>query len=130
MKRPAPLVDLVRKRQLKTHLAEVKRLMAGNPALAARTQQMLSGELPCPDLEEPMKKTDKPVAVKVGVKPVMARLPGELVGRATALLPRLAGTPAMAAAGRPTTTAVIRVALSLGLAELERQHPASGSEQP
>ena len=42
--------------------------------------------------------------------------------RAEALIPELAGKPIMAAVGDPTVAAVIRLALVLGLIQLEEEH--------
>ena len=112
-KRGGEVVDLDRERRLQEHTEALRALLAGNPRLQERTNAMLAGELPCPDLEEPMSKTPNPTVV---------RIPGDLVARCQALMPLLEQEPDLAAVGRLTTSAVIRVALSRGLVSLEEQY--------
>lgn len=50
------------------------------------------------------------------------RLPADWIAHADALATRLHGAPELAA-GRSSRAAVLRVAISLGLAELERWYP-------
>ena len=118
-KRGGEVVDLDRERRLQEHTEALRALLAGNPRLQERTNAMLAGELPCPDLEEPMSETPNPTVV---------RIPGDLVARCQALMPLLEQEPDLAAVGRLTTSAVIRVALSRGLASLEEQY--KGKRKP
>lgn len=81
------------------YLAEVDRLAAA-PARALALQEAAKGK-------------DRQKVVKV---PLSSWL------RAEALMPVLDGTREMAAAGDPTVAAVIRLALVLGLEQLEKEH--------
>ena len=48
------IVDLARERRIRTNLAKLKEMLAGNPELARRTHDALTGKLAAPDLEEAM----------------------------------------------------------------------------
>ncbi len=110
------VVDLPRVRgalkRLEEHLEAHPELKGG------RTAAFLAGEL-----EGAMLPRGDDMPQKV------VKLPEELFERAAALLPRLEGTEALAAAGRPSTIAVVRLALTLGLLELEGRYPDGGGEE-
>ena len=109
-------VDLARARAAEV---ELEALLTAHPELRERTALFLAGKLDAGPMEEPMSEKQNPQVVKVA---------GELVARARALVPHLEGTPTMAAVPRVTGAAVLRVALSLGLAELERRTAAGEGE--
>ena len=52
----------------------------------------------------------------------VVKIPQSSWERAEALIPALEGKPLMAAAGDPTVAAVVRLALVLGLEQLEKEH--------
>ena len=56
----------------------------------------------------------------------VVKIPQASWDRAEALIPELAGKTIMAAVGDPTVAAVVRLALVLGLEQLEKEH----GEQP
>jgi hypothetical protein len=60
---------------------------------------------------------------------IVLRLPAALLKRVDALAPRIAAAPAMMAF-RVTRSAVLRLALERGLAELETEHGASAPKRP
>lgn len=94
--------------------------LRADSALAERTLAMLRGELECPDLEEPPVRDEVPTSV---------RLPGDLVKRLDALIPRLERVPALAALGPLTRSRVLRLALVTGIETLEVKHPGA-TERP
>jgi len=102
-------VDLARARAAEV---ELEALLTAHPEMGERTALFLAGKLDAGPLEEPMNE-----------KPQVVKMPGDLVARARALVPRLKGTPTMAAVARVTAAAVMRLALSRGLEELERTAP-------
>jgi len=108
-------VDLARARAAEV---ELEALLTAHPELRERTALFLAGKL-AGRKDEPMSEKQSPQVVKI---------PAFLVARARALVPHLEGTPTMAAAPRVTGAAVLRVALSIGLAELERRTTAG--EEP
>jgi len=101
-------VDLARARAAEV---ELEALLKAHPEMGERTALFLAGKL-AGRKEEPMNE-----------KPQVVKMPGDLVARARALVPRLKGTPTMAAVARVTAAAVMRLALSRGLEELERTAP-------
>lgn len=103
-------VDLARARAAEERIAA---RVAANPALAARTSAMLAGELPCPDLEDPMPRA--------GQHPFNVRLPATIIARLDALIPAAHTAPELVTTGRITRSDVIRVALVRGLAQLEAE---------
>lgn len=52
-------------------------------------------------------------------QPQVVKLPSDLIARAKDLIPRVSTLPHFLAVGAPSASSVLRVALSLGLAELE-----------
>jgi len=111
-KRP---VDLARARDAEPRL---EALLTAHPELAERTARYLAGELPGRG------ETTMPAPHKV------VKLPAALFNEAARLLPLLDGRPELAAAGRPSTMAVVRWALALGLAELRRTAGTTGKPDP
>jgi len=107
------LVNLGRERRIRGNLAELHALLADNATLADRTQRLMAGELPCPGLEEE-NMTERELQ--------SARIPANLMARANALVPVLEGVPELAAFGRVTKSAVIRLALFKGLQALEDEY--------
>ncbi len=92
-----------------------------SPELAARTAAMLWGELACPDMEaDDMGK----------MKHVPMRLPEQMVERLDALVPLLEDDRRMEVGGEVDRAKVIRLALSIGLAQLERDTAATEAESP
>jgi len=77
---------------------------------------MLAGELPCPDLEDET-MTERPLE--------SVRLPADLMARAEALVPLMEKDPELSAFGRVSKSAVVRLALHRGLANLEEQYGKS-----
>lgn len=61
---------------------------------------------------------------------VAVRIPAELVSRADALLPVVTNLPDAAGLTRPTRAGVIRVALTRGLASMERDLARAGKAPP
>ena len=55
------------------------------------------------------------------------RLPPDLLELAESLVERLQGAPIMAAAGIVNRSTVLRLAIRLGLQELERKHAGQGA---
>lgn len=53
---------------------------------------------------------------------ISLRLPGELLARADALIPKLAELGAATSTGEVNRSHVLRLALTLGIAQLEQQH--------
>ena len=103
-------------RRVRAGLDRIGGAVEGRPALADRTAALLRGDLRCPDLEAaPMGK----------MLHVPLRLPEKLVGRADALVPLLESDPRMEAVGRVVRATVLRLALSIGLAQLERDTAAA-----
>lgn len=107
-------VDLARARAAEEGL---KALLTAHPEIGERTARHLAGELPAGRKDAPM---TEPLNVEKHA-PQVVKLPGDLVARARDLLPRLIGRPELAAVARPTVAAVLRLALSLGLTELEKR---------
>ena len=107
-------VDLARERRIRRHLARLRGLLEADPGLEARTRGMLAGEIPCPDLEDPMAHD---AAVNL-------RLPQALLDRAEALVPALEADPKLQAS-RVTRAVVIRLALAKGLEALEEEYRAA-----
>lgn len=104
-------VDLVR---VRASLARLDVLAEGHPRERAAA---LENEL----LEALMAEEDGPGAIPV-------KLPRELLDRADALIPALRADPELAPLlGRVSRTAVVRVALMRGLAELERAAKRRGA---
>ena len=56
------------------------------------------------------------------------KLPQDLFDRAEALVARMTDAPELFAASRKSTAAVIRLAMSIGLKELEQKYPATDGE--
>ena len=110
--RPAPVVDLAAVRAAE---ARLDRLLADHPELRDRTAAMLAGDLPCPDLEEPMAVTRNPQS------PVNIRLPQSLLDRADALVPVAGQAPELATQTTITRADVLRLAVLRGLAALEAE---------
>jgi len=88
--------------------------LQGDPALQARTQAVLQGEIPCPDLEDPDVAKDANALTSM-------RIPESLLTRADALVPRLEAVrePGLASVSRHQ---VLVRALARGLDVLEREH--------
>jgi len=105
------VVDLARERRIRRHLAKLRGLLDADPGLDERTRAMLAGEIPCPDLEEPMAHD---AAVNL-------RLPQALLDRAEALVPALEADVKLQAS-RVTRAVVIRLALARGLEALEAEY--------
>jgi len=97
---------------IREHLDALRALLDGNPELRERTTAMLAGELPCPDLEEPM--TERPLE--------SVRLPGDMMARAEALIPAMQKDPELTAFGNVNKSSVVRLALHKGLTLLEEQY--------
>lgn len=106
------VVDLDRERRVRVQLNGLRDLLADDPDLAERTQEMLAGELPCSDLEDEM--TERPLE--------SVRLPSDLMERAEALVPLMKQDGELAAFGRVSKSAVVRLALHRGLVSLEDQY--------
>lgn len=114
--------ELARERRIEAALAELGDILEKNPQLAERTKDMLSGELPCPALEEPM-SNDAALSM---------RLPNELLERVDALVPVLQRQPEFSVwkISRPQ---VIRMAINVGLEHLEDrygQEPTAEGKKP
>lgn len=86
------------------------------PALQARTQAVLQGALPCPDLGDPMAKPVPNLLTSI-------RLPQDLLKLADALVPRLQGDPTVGRLGIVTRARVLTLALARGLAALDAEYP-------
>ncbi|MBN1773174.1 MAG: hypothetical protein JXB32_18045 [Deltaproteobacteria bacterium] len=96
-------------------------VVQSSPGLAARTRAMLAGDLPCPDLEaEPMGR----------MLHVPMRIPERMVARADALIPLLEGDPRLELSGAVVRAKVLRLALAVGLAQLERDTAERASTAP
>ena len=106
-------IDLDRERRIRAHLDGLRTLLAGNPRLAERTDNMLAGDLPCPDLEEET-MAERPLE--------SVRLPADLMARAEALLPLMEKDPELSSFGRVNKSSVVRLALHRGLLNLEEQY--------
>ncbi|GMV98825.1 MAG: hypothetical protein AMXMBFR83_31730 [Phycisphaerae bacterium] len=118
--RRRPPIDLARVRAAEERLAA---RLAANPALAERTAAMLTGELPCPDLDE---EEVRPMQTEA-LRNANVRLSDDALARAVALVPKVAVRSELAAAGRVTRSDVLRLAVLRGLDALEAEyagHPA------
>jgi len=113
------VVDLARERRIKATIEKLKDHLARNPRLAERTADMLAGELPCPDLEEPM-PNDAALSM---------RLPQALLDRVDALVPVLSARPEFAL-WEINRAQVIRLALAEGLDAMEKRYGAPSEESP
>lgn len=113
MSRGGKPIDLDRERRVRAHLDELRAMLAGNPDLAERTNDMLAGDLPCPDLEEET-MAERPLE--------SVRLPADLMARAEALVPLMEKDPELSAFGRVNKSSVIRLALHRGLLNLEAEY--------
>ena len=92
----------------------------GKPEAAARLAAMLSGALRCPDME----------ADEMGkMKHVPMRLPEQMVERLDALVPLLEDDRRMEVGGEVDRAKVIRLALSIGLEQLERDTAAKSKRR-
>lgn len=87
--------------------------MAHPPDLAERTNKLLAGNLPCPDLEEET-MAERPLE--------SVRLPADLMARAEALVPLIEKDPELSSFGRVNKSSVVRLALHRGLKNLEEQY--------
>ena len=104
------VIDLDRERRLCALDAELVNETNHNPALADRFSALARGELP-----EPLEYTMPPN------EPLMLRLPQTLLDRADELVPVVETSELGIALGRVTRSAVIRLAIARGLADLERE---------
>ena len=120
MMRPAdPVVDLDRERRVRANLAELRDLLTTDADLAERTDALLAGVLPCPDMEDsPM--TDDRVSLTV-------RVLASYLERADAVLAKMdslyRGPDPLGLWGsvRLSRSLVLRSALARGLEVLERE---------
>ena len=103
-----PVLDLDRERRVRRNLASLAALLRADPDLEGRTFAALAGSLPC-DLEAPVCK----------YAPI--RLPDPILDRAERLVPAVNAHRDLISYGRLTRTAVVRLAVERGLAELERE---------
>ncbi len=112
------VVSLDRERRIRALVSVLKADLSQNPELAERFRAAERGELAIPDLqerEENMPPNDSSV---------MIRLPAALLERADALQPRIEASEYGAFMGSAVTrSAVLRLALVKGLAQLEQEHP-------
>jgi len=109
--------DLDRERRIRRELAELRRLIEGNPRLAERTAAMLRGDLEAPGLEEPkMNGAEEQVSIRV---------PEGTQARAEALVPALNEAPEFKVL-RCTKSAILRLAILRGLEALEAEHLPGG----
>lgn len=114
---PGAVVDLARERRIRGLVDDLRGLLAADPGLEARTRAMLSGKLPCPDLEAPMPSDT------VNDAAINLRLPSTLLGRVEALRSALVERdPMLRAVGNVTQAAIIRLALDCGLTALEAKY--------
>lgn len=109
---PDQPVDLARARAAEEALAH---LLAEKPHLRERTAEMLAGDLPCPDLEEPT------MPEKANLNPVTLRLPAAMLSRADALIEQAPTIPELAVVPKATRADILRVALLRGLTALEAE---------
>lgn len=112
--RRRPPIDLARVRAAEDRLAA---RLAANPALAERTAAMLTGELPCPDLENEVRPMQTEALRNANV-----RLSDDALARAVALVPKVAVRSELAAAGRVTRSDVLRLAVLRGLEAIEAEY--------
>lgn len=109
--------DLDRERRLRALDARAVALLADNPELAARLRALLAE----PDSEAPVTTKKKETA------PTPLRLTPELLARAEALVPVLSNVPSVASFGRVTRSTVLRLALYMGLEDLEKAYCEDGA---
>jgi len=113
-------MDQLRQARINRHLGELRRLLETKPALAVRTHDLLAGTLPCPELEAE-EMTERELQ--------SARIPADMMERAEALVPVLKEVPELAAFGRVTKSAVVRLALFKGLQILEQEYGKKGGRK-
>lgn len=108
-------VDLARVRAAEERLDAI--LADAGPRLRERTAAMLAGELPCPDLDD----EERPVQTEA-LRNANVRLPDAALERAVALVPKVAVSSELAAAGCVTRSDVLRLAVLRGLEQLEAEY--------
>ena len=91
-------------------LADLRDSLAADPALRARTADFLAADLELETLEALMAANDR-----------MTRIPVELIERAEALVEPLEKRRDLFAWTSPNKTAILRVALGIGLDHLEAE---------
>lgn len=110
------IVDLARERRLRALDERMADLMAENPRLTERTHAMLAGDLACPVVEDSMPGREGGQEESLAL-----RLPSQLLARVDTMAETLKAYPEILAWGRPSRSAVIRLALARGLDAIERE---------
>ena len=108
------VVDLAQERRIRDLTEDLRQKLMDSPELARRTDAMLRGQLPAPDLEEEMAPNDVQFSVRV---------PEDLVKRLDKMEARMAKDPEWAAF-RVSRQAVLRAALMRGLDVMEAEQAA------